>query len=311
LTDTNLIHRGDIMQQSCTQCGFDSPDHARFCRQCGATLFVETDVSGAATRNYGRQTPPVAAAAPASDPLPPSVGDALAGATERYYQPPMWTPPPNAPNTAPIPIRTFPRWLPALILGLLLSVATGAYFTGREVGRHNGSEPPDVISPEEIARQREDERWHEIEALIQQAEEQAREASEQQQRAIEHARQAAEAASEAGAALAPTNEKLLDLTPYEYPGATIGHSVRLTGSEMLSQRTTDEFDKVNQFYQKKFGKPVIQINETWEKRLLFQVAGPPAVTISVETDYEHGGQLKIVVLRSPFGKLLPGEAPQG
>lgn len=74
------------MFQTCQHCSYESPIGARFCRQCGAQLFAETEASAASTRNYGRQesAPPVAA--PGSGHLPPSVADAIAGETERYYQ---------------------------------------------------------------------------------------------------------------------------------------------------------------------------------------------------------------------------------
>jgi len=293
------------MQQSCQQCGFVSPTSARFCRQCGTTLFAETELTAAATRNYGRQEPSIAA--PVSSHLPPSVGDAIAGETERYYQPPPWSPVPPTPNTAPIRPKGNSRMWIVLLLILLISVAGGAFLTGKNAGRRRSSPPPEY-SAEDEARQREEDKRREMEDLIRQSEERAREAIERQQQAFEAAREAAEQASEAGAAIASPNEKLLDLTPYEYPGATVGSSIRIPGHEILSQRTSDDFDAVLQFYQKKLGKPIIHSNETWEKRLLFQSAGAPPVSVSVETDYEHGGQLKIVVLRSPFRALKPGDA---
>ncbi|MGH9845126.1 MAG: hypothetical protein ACREEM_40940 [Blastocatellia bacterium] len=296
------------MQQSCQQCGFLSPTSARFCRQCGSTLFAETELTAAATRNYGRQEPSVAA--PASGHLPPSVGDAIAGETERYYQPPPWSPVPPTPNTAPIRSKVNSRMWLVMLLILLISVAGGAYLTGKNVGRRT-SAPPVEFSAEDEARQRQEEQQREMEDRIREAQERAREAQERQREALDRARDAAEQAGEAGAAVALSGEKLLDLTPYEYPGATVGSSIRIPGHEILSQRTSDGFDAVLQFYQKKLGKPIIHTNETWEKRLLFQSAGPPAVSVSVETDFEHGGQLKIVVLRSPFGNIKPdGEAPR-
>ncbi len=293
------------MQQSCQQCGFLSPTSARFCRQCGSTLFVETELSGAATRNYGRQEPSIAT--PVSGHLPPSVGDAIAGETERYYQPPPWSPVPLTPNTAPIQSKAkSPMWI-VLMLILFFGVSGGAFLTGKNVGRRTGS-PPIEYSAEDEARQREEDQRRELEDRIREAQDRAREALDRQREALDRAREAAEQAGEAGAAIALPNEKLLDLTPYEYPGATVGSSIRIPGHEILSQRTSDDFDAVLQFYQKKLGKPIIHSNETWEKRLLFQSAGTPAISVSVETDYEHGGQLKIVVLRSPFGALKPGDA---
>src|SRR5262249_26983431 len=109
------------MQQACSHCGYESPASARFCRQCGAHLAAETEFSSATTRNYGRQAPPVSAP---SAPLPPSVGDAIAGETERYYQPPPMIVP-HVSSTAPIKSKRFYwRWL-LLVLILFLGIAIG------------------------------------------------------------------------------------------------------------------------------------------------------------------------------------------
>jgi hypothetical protein len=43
-----------------------------------------------------------------------------------------------------------------------------------------------------------------------------------------------------------------------------------------------------------------------EKRLLFQASKSP-ISVSIETDHEHPGQLKILVLRSPFRIPKPDE----
>ncbi|MGH9939802.1 MAG: hypothetical protein ACREAM_26480, partial [Blastocatellia bacterium] len=43
------------MQQQCPQCGNVSDRPTRFCRQCGAQLFVENEATSAATRQYAPQ----------------------------------------------------------------------------------------------------------------------------------------------------------------------------------------------------------------------------------------------------------------
>lgn len=136
---------------------------------------------------------------------------------------------------------------------------------------------------------------------MREAEDRSREALNKAREAMRRAEEAARQASEAGAALAPTDEKLLDFVEFDYPGATVSNSIRIPGREMLTMRTTDSFDAVDQFYQKKLGQPILKINESYEKRLIFQSNTPPLISVSVETvPGAAGPELKIVVLRSPF-----------
>lgn len=301
------------MYQTCQHCGYESPAGARFCRQCGAPHFVETEGSVATTRNYGKQEPPVATAG--SGHLPPSVGDAIAGETERYYQPP-YVPTPPIQVTAPIkPGIKLWRWMIAFVFVLLIGAAFGAFMRGKS--REGNRTPP--MPPAEFARQqREEEALRRQEDLRRQAEDRmremedrAREVQDRAREALRRATEAAEQASETGAALAPTDEKPLDLSPYEYPGATMGSSIRIPGREILTMRVSDgHFDAVSQFYRNKLGRPIIEINETVMDRLLiFQSNTAPAISVSVEIDNERPGPLlKIVVLRSPFPIFRPVEA---
>ena len=73
--------------QLCSTCNYQSPEGAKFCRQCGAPLYAENELSGADTRNYGRQdsAPPLSAPLPSR---PPSVVDAFGPETIRYQQAP-------------------------------------------------------------------------------------------------------------------------------------------------------------------------------------------------------------------------------
>src|SRR5262249_44666290 len=137
------------MQQSCQHCGYESPAGAKFCRQCGATLFVETELSTTVTRNYGKQEPGPSVAVAGSGHLPPSVADAIAGETERYYRAPP-VPVPPAPKTAPInsKIRDWRRLV--LLLVLLLGAAIGAAVTISVLPRGN----PTPMSPWDQERMR-------------------------------------------------------------------------------------------------------------------------------------------------------------
>src|SRR5262245_4104256 len=139
------------MYQTCQHCSYESPIGARFCRQCGGQLFVETQVSAAGTRNYGRQEPALSVAMGGSGPLPPSVVDTIAGDTERYYKTP-YVPAPPAQPTAPIKIRIgswirtgFWRW-GALLFVLLIGVAFGALVRGGMRGAERNSPTPAEIA---------------------------------------------------------------------------------------------------------------------------------------------------------------------
>lgn len=294
------------MFQTCQHCSYESPAGARFCRQCGAPLFAETEASAASTRNYGRQesAPPVAA--PASGHLPPSVADIVAGETERYYQAP-YVPAPLAPATAPIKSRRR-RWRFILLAFVLLFGVMFSVMIGIEMADDERPVMTPEARAEQEARRRQEDRQRETEDRIRESQDRVREAMDRQREALDRARESAERAAEAGGALALTDEKPLDFSQYEYPGATVGSSIRIPGHEMLTMRVPDgHYDAVNQFFQKKLGKPVIQINEQWEKRLLFQSNTTPPISVSVETDYNPAGQLKITVLRSPFRVLSADE----
>jgi hypothetical protein len=143
---------------------------------------------------------------------------------------------------------------------------------------------------------------------MREAEDRSREALDKAREAMRSAEEAARQAGEAGAALAPTDEKLLDFVEFGYPGATVSNSIRIPGREMLTMRTTDSFDAVDHFYQKKLGEPILKINESVEKRLIFQSGAPPLISVSVETvPGPAGPELKIVVLRSPFRFSRPDD----
>jgi hypothetical protein len=306
------------MYQTCQYCSYESPIEARFCRQCGVQLYLETETSAAGTRNFDKQEPALSVATPGSGHLPPSVGDAIAGETARYYQAQPYAPAQPASSTAPIKSRIGNwRWF-VLLLVMIIGAAIGSLVTGSMI--ETGENSP---TPEERARrqQRDDERRRqdderrrqdqirrEAQNQMREAENRSREALNKAREAIRRAEEAARQASEAGAALAPTDEELLDIGQFNYPGATVSSSIRIPGREMHTMRTTDSFDAVDQFYQKKLGEPILKINDSIEKRLIFQSNTPPLISVSVETvPGPAGPELKIVVLRSPFPFPRPDE----
>ncbi len=305
------------MNQTCQSCGYESPLGVRYCRQCGAQLYAETESSAAGTRNFGRQDPAPSVATAASGHLPASVADVVAGETARYYQSAApYAPVAAVPFTAPIKSRIGNwRWF-VLALVLIIGVMIGALLTA-SVRRGGPRIPVDSAQSqqqnEERMRQQEERRRQQEERRRQdefrrdaqnqtrEAENRARDAVNRAREAMRQAEEAARRAIDAGAALAPADEKLLDLAHYDYPGAKTSASIRIPGRELLTLRTTDDFDAVNQFYQKKLGRPIIEVNESYEKRLIFQSKTSPLISVSVETvPGPKGQELKITVFRSPF-----------
>lgn len=307
------------MNQTCQHCSYESPSSARFCRQCGAQFFVETELSAADTRNYGRQEPVPSVVTAGSGHLPPSIADTIAGETERYYQA-SYVPSPLTPATSQIKTRIGNwRWV-VLLFALLIGVMIGGMVTGGIMSRSRDSRRTpeeldrirremDVRRRQEDARRRVEERQRQAEERQRQAEDRGRQSQDRAREAVDRFREANERAVEAGDEIAPTDEKLLDLSQYQYPGATMSSAIRIPGREMLTMRVSQEqFDAVNQFYQKKLDKPIVENNEAGEKRLIFQSNTTPSIAVSVETDYGRPGpQLRIVVLRSPFRLPRPDE----
>ena len=309
------------MQQACKQCGYESPETDKFCRQCGGQLPVENEVSAAVTLNHGRveQNPPMASVGTGR--LPPSVGDVIAADTERYYSPPQYAsaqanierpqyasaqanverPPTFAslnPNPAtPSRSRSFSGFMKGLFMFLLVAallVATGlAVHFADEADRAN------------VALWQRDQSGNGRE----QADGRAQNAWDQMEEALRLSHQAAEKAARAGATLTISGEKPIDLSKYAYPTAQVDSMIDSHGNEALSLLATDNFDDVQKFYERLFGKPVLQVGDNqWgnqKKKLLFQSPTLPSILIKVEEiDRRKVGKsvpdVKITILHSFF-----------
>jgi hypothetical protein len=288
---------GGKTMHNCPTCGFESPNSARFCRQCGVALSGEQVATEATTRNFGRQE-----AAPAvSAPLPPSVADAVSGSTARYPQPaqapPNYAPPARnafAPDTASL--KSKPRRLKwaGFILALLISGGIGAAINDE------ANDDKVRLSQADRARLEQLRKEDEIAGLaISAVEEQRRRLSrelDQRLEEIQDARRDAERAARKGRTVA-SDEAPLNLSEYEYPGATSSQSSLIPGKELLTQRTKDDLEEISGFYQQKLGKPYVQVAD---KKILFQSAGSPAVSVLIQESRERGRQWEIITLRSPF-----------
>jgi hypothetical protein len=283
------------MQHACKTCGYESPEMDKFCRQCGSQLTVESEVSSAVTLNHGRVEPNPPMASLGTGRFPPSVADVVAGETERYYSPPQYVSAPanieRAPSYAPA-TPAAPSWLKLfsgfmkgmlafLFIGALLVTTGLAVFFSQEADH---------------ARRRLSERDRSRDGM-EQANGRARDAWEQMEEALRLAHEAAEKAAGAGATLAISGEKPIDLGKYSYPDAQVEAMIGSKGNEALSLLTHNDFADVQKYYERLFGKPVLQVAVgNQRKKLLFQAPSPTSILIKVEEIDK--GQVKITILYS-------------
>ena len=271
---------------NCPTCDYASPEGTRFCRQCGSQL--PGAVSGSA-------------------PLPPSIGDAVQGDTIRYQQPMQaaafpYTPPVRVamptPNTASFKKRRRFLKYGGFVLALMISAGIGAAI-------NEGSNDDNRISVTQEDRVRlerlrtEDQIRQTMTGSVTERQDRLREDLRRRLEAIERAKEDADRALERGD-LVPSDEKTLDVTAYEYKGATSGQYSRVPGRELLTQRTTDDFETVTKFYQEKLGKPFVQISERNRREAIFQSATTPSVTVLVREERNSQRRPEIIILRSPF-----------
>jgi hypothetical protein len=302
------------MQQPCKTCGYESPDTDKFCRLCGSQLAVESEFTSAVTLNHGKVEPNSPMASVGTGRLSPSVGDAIAGDTERYYSPPQYAsapanierPPASAPANIERPqvfatlnppppsrLNAFSGFMKGvfmfLLVAALLATTAMAVFFSQEADH---------------ARRRLDERNRST-AQREQANGRAQDAWEQMEEALKLIHEAGEKAAGAGAEFMVGDGKPIDLDKYAYPDAQVEAKVGSKGNEALSLLTRQNFDTIQTFYERMFGKPVLQVAvNQWgnqRKKLLFQSLALPSILVKVEEVEIEGSdrtQVKITILHS-------------
>ena len=271
---------------NCPTCDYASPEGTRFCRQCGSQL---------------------PAVASGSAPLPPTIGDAVQGDTLRYQQPMQaaafpYTPPVRVamptPNTASF-TKKRRRFLKfgGFFLALLISGGIGAAIN------ESANDDRIFVSREDRVRlerlRTEDEISQTMTGSVTERQERLREDLRRRLEAIQRAKEDADRALERGD-LVPSDEKTLDVTAYEYKDATSGQYSRVPGRELLTQRTSDDFETVTKFYQEKLGRPFVQISERNRREAIFQSTTTPSVTVLVREERNNARRPEIMILRSPF-----------
>lgn len=290
------------MQQPCKNCGYESPEADRFCRQCGGQLTTETEFTPTMTFNQAKAEPNPPVVGVGTGRFPPSVGDAIAGNTERYYSPPHYAPTPanveQQPSFTPLKsvsfswLKSFSRFMKgafAFLLVAALMVTTGmAVFFSQEANQQRRRN----YELEAKARAR---------AGGENANSRAQDAWEQMEEALILTQEAAEKAAGAGATLTMSDERPVDLDKYAYPNAELEAKVNKPGNEALSLITRQNFGAVQDFYEKLFGKPVLQVAVdsppgNQRKKILFQSSTQPPILVKVE-GFERN-HVKITILHS-------------
>lgn len=313
---------------TCQTCSYDSPAGAKFCRQCGAPLFAESEMSGADTRNYGRQEAAPAGSAPLP-PVTPSVVDAFGGDTSRYYQAPVGAVAGTAGLGSARPMVVTPAYMPpisnttrlkgkwkrcllkgAAYLALLIGVAG----IGAAINEESHDERPAREFALSAADRNRIEIGRRFENILGATDETLRDTQERVKRLLEKHLQSIHEQRDTARRLAESRNTAslteiipVDLAPFEYPHATVGNYVRIPGHELVVQQTKDSFAAINQFYQKKLGKPLFAVNEDDRNRLIFQSGGSPSVVVKISESDQRDDQWEITILRSPFPFSKPDE----
>jgi hypothetical protein len=286
------------MQEACKKCGYESPEADKFCRQCGDQLSAETEFTAAVTLNHGKVEPQQPMASVGTGRLAPSIGDTIAGDTERYYSPPQYAAPQAnierpqayaerpqayaerptvyASINPPPPSRfnSFSKFMKGmfmflLVVGLLVSTGIAVRFAMEA----------DQFRRE--LREREDSGDR-----MEQADGRAQNAWDQMEEALRLSHLAAKKAANAGATLTISGEKPIDLSKYSYPKAEVEAMIDSHGNEALSLLANDNFDEVQKYYERILGKPVLQVTDNGRrnqsKKLLYQSPTLPSILVKVE-----------------------------
>jgi hypothetical protein len=258
------------MQRPCHRCGFTSDRPTRFCRQCGAQLFVENEASSATTRQYASQQ----TANPYDAPYQSQLAQALVAQnnrpggqtpnTSRLY------PDPTAPNNPTYPAN-YPSGYPAdyqqaipkksgalkwslitllcivLVSGAISAMVIHVIRTQRggpdEVTRDGRIDPPP--RPQEPPP--------------------------------------------------PASVRESRLEQYKYPSATVEKLTRALGSEVLEMTTNDSISKVSDYYKKLVGAPMV---EDLDSAVVFQIPGTPMTIITIDQDDSDSDKTGIKIVRT-------------
>jgi hypothetical protein len=282
------------MQQPCQQCGYVSDRPARFCRQCGAQLFVENEATSATTRQYAPQQTANPYDAPYQSQLAPGIRfEGQTPDTSRLYNAPPARNYPDYPAnyqySAPKKSGAL-KWVLITLLCIALVSGGVGWLAFSAMNRAQQRAAEVLPSAEEIERQIRDRIQEEIDRAMRDAERAARDA----ERAAENG---APAPHSPPPGAAPSG-----LERYKYPNAVVDEPVKAFGNEVIKMTTSDSIGKVRDFYKKQVGDPMFK-DEDGEK-VIFNVPGSPMILITISQSDEDPDKTQIVVFRASL--KIPG-----
>ena len=250
------------MQQPCHRCGFVSDRPTRFCRQCGAQLFVENEATSATTRQYAPQQSAYPYDAPYQSQLaqiqsaPDNRSNDQTPDTSRLYYDPMAPNYPNYPadyQQGVVKKSGASKWILITLMCILL--VSGGISVMVILAIH----------------------------------------------AIKPTANQAEGASEAPGAPAPPPPpapavQRAGLEQYKYPNARVESSLRAFGNESMTMTTDDSVSDVRDYYQKRLGSTRVE-NEDNDS-VVFKISDSPMILITINQDKDDSDKTQITVVRS-------------
>jgi hypothetical protein len=258
------------MQRQCHRCRFVSDRPTRFCRQCGAQLFVENEATSASTRQYAPQQSANPSNAPYQSQLaqarsaPDNRFDDQTPATSRISQAPMAQDHHNFPANYQQTEAKKSGALKWIVITLIC------------IALVSGGISAMVIS-----------------------------AIRAKQAASERVREALSEELDRDAKLAPPpppSTSGAGLEKYKYPNAKVEITSSLFGLETMTMTTSDSISEVSDYYKERLGDPMV---ENADSGVIFELSGPPTVLITInqgELDSDKT-EIKVVLTNSQLPKM--------
>jgi hypothetical protein len=265
------------MQQPCQRCGYVSDRPTRFCRQCGAQLFVENEATSATTRPQAPQQSANPYDAPYQSQLaqaqsaPDRRFDYQTPDTSRLYHAQMAQNYPNYPaNYQPAESKKSSAWKWVLVALLCVSL----------VGVGIGAMVLSVVRARQAAAERIRDRVREQ---------------------IEQAKRDAGVTEDTGAPVPPIpplppSTSGAGIERYKYPNAEVKSSVGVFGNNVVTMSTHDSVSKVRDYYKNQFGDPMVEDGEG--DTVIFQIQGSPMIVITIGKDKHDSDKTEINVIRT-------------
>jgi zinc-ribbon domain len=282
------------MPDTCSNCGQEISQNARFCRHCGASQSIETEKTVARTQQYGHAVP---RRYPSTEtPSPGWMYESQSPDTSRIDQAQ------NAVYAVPKPVGSpakFWFFISVLCVLLIMGVASSAFFAARNSRQRQQAERILVESQEEAM------------------EKAAEQMAEKMANAIEEAEQAAKDGAANGVP-APPLPPVAQVPPIGpgpagplarkgpgpggprfddliYPGATIVKRIGgLPGTFVATLQTNDSLKQVQDFYSKRLG----QATGGKEGAVFFEQRRAGQTIVKISPLEEDDGKVEIVVVRT-------------